>query len=111
VFNPPYLSPVEDGKDDPFLAPWEKQALLGGGSGIETSASFLEQCPDHLDKNGTIYLVTSSAGDVKQLLESFRSRFVFLDIARRDFHGERLTLFQIKEKEVGNHEIRSPCRR
>ena len=110
VFNPPYLSPGENGTDDSFLAPWEKQALLGGRSGIETSVRFLEQCPDHLEKNGVIYLVASSVGDVKQLLDRFQDRFVFLDIARRDYHGERLTLFLIKEKEAGNHEIQFPGR-
>lgn len=98
VFNPPYLVPRGNGTDERILHKWEKQALLGGKRGIEVSTRFLEKCLNYLEKDGNVYLVTSSSGDMDRLKSNFQERFHFLNIAQRDFLNERLTLFLIKEK-------------
>ncbi|MCX6746582.1 MAG: methyltransferase [Candidatus Pacearchaeota archaeon] len=70
IFNPPYLP--EDSKE-----PRDSRiATTGGKKGSETINKFLEQAKNYLDKNGKIFLLTSSftkginfKGYKKRLLE------------------------------------------
>ena len=96
VFNPPYLP---SSKND-ILTKWEEKALIGGQNGVETSIRFLEKCPEYLNKNCLIYLVSSSLGNTDRLRDHFRDIFKFNEIAYCDFHGERLSLYRIKKKDI-----------
>ena len=54
LFNPPYLQ--ENKKEDEE----SKLATTGGKEGSEIVNKFLEQVKKHLNKNGKIFLLTSS---------------------------------------------------
>ncbi len=62
AFNPPYL-PQDEGQTsmDP--------ALVGGEKGTEVSERFIIKSIDHLARSGRIYLIASSLGDIKYLIE------------------------------------------
>ncbi len=54
IFNPPYLpEDMREPKDS-------KLATTGGKKGNEIILKFLQQAKDHLEKNGKIFLITSS---------------------------------------------------
>ncbi len=54
IFNPPYLPETEDEPKDSQLA------TTGGKKGSEVINKFLKQAKEHLEEEGSIYLVASS---------------------------------------------------
>ncbi len=61
IFNPPYLPEHHDSKE---VEPEDsKVATTGGKKGNEIIIRFLEQAKDFLNKNGKIYLITSSLSE------------------------------------------------
>jgi len=56
VCNPPYLPPPDKEYQDPEL----DLAVEGGIGGTEFTEQFLSESTDYLEKDGSIYLITSS---------------------------------------------------
>jgi len=57
IFNPPYL-PLD--KNEPKES---QRETTGGKKGSEISVEFLKQTKNHLEKNGKIFLITSSLAE------------------------------------------------
>ncbi len=57
IFNPPYLP--EDSREPKI----SRRATTGGKKGNEIIIKFLEQAKSHLEKNGKIFLITSSLAE------------------------------------------------
>lgn len=57
IFNPPYLPEDKDEPED------SKLATTGGKKGTEIILKFLEQAKNHLEKDGKIFLITSSLAE------------------------------------------------
>ena len=56
VCNPPYLPPSDVRYEDSDLA----LAVEGGPTGTEFISRFLSDAPEHLEEDGSVYLITSS---------------------------------------------------
>ena len=82
VCNPPYLPPSDRRYKDPDLA----LAVEGGPTGTEFILRFLSDAPDHLEKNGLLYLITSSR--MKNLETKWKRQIIH----QEKFFFERLTL-------------------
>ena len=82
VCNPPYLPPSDEEYGDPDLA----LAVEGGPTGTEFISRFLFDAPEHLEKDGSIYLITSSR--MKDLVTNWKRA----PINQEKFFFERLTL-------------------
>ena len=82
VCNPPYLPPSDRRYKDPDLV----LAVEGGPTGTEFILRFLSDAPDHLEKTGSIYLITSSR--MKDLGTNWKRQIIH----QEKFFFERLTL-------------------
>ena len=82
VCNPPYLPPSDRRYKNPNLA----LAVEGGPPGTEFILRFLSDAPDHLEKTGSIYLITSSR--TKDLGTNWKRQIIH----QEKFFFERLTL-------------------
>ena len=82
VCNPPYLPPSDEKYGDSELA----LAVEGGPTGTEFISRFLSDAPEHLEKTGSIYLITSSR--MKDLGTSWKRQIVH----QEKFFFEILTL-------------------
>ena len=82
VCNPPYLPPSDRRYKNPNLA----LAVEGGPTGTEFILRFLSDAPDHLEKTGSIYLITSSR--MKNLETKWKRQIIH----QEKFFFERLTL-------------------
>ena len=82
VCNPPYLPPSARRYKDSDLA----LAVEGGPTGTEFISRFLSDAPDHLEKNGLLYLITSSR--MKNLETKWKRQIIH----QEKFFFERLTL-------------------
>lgn len=82
VCNPPYLPPSDERYEDPDLA----LAVEGGPTGTEFISRFLSNASEHLEKNGLIYLVTSSR--MKNLRTGWKRQIIH----QEKFFFERLAL-------------------
>ena len=82
VCNPPYLPPSDEKYQDPDLA----LAVEGGPTGTEFISRFLSDAPEHLEKTGSIYLITSSR--MKDLGTNWKRQIIH----QEKFFFERLTL-------------------
>ena len=82
VCNPPYLPPSARRYKDSDLA----LAVEGGPTGTEFISRFLSDAPDHLEKNGSLYLITSSR--MKNLETKWKRQIIH----QEKFFFERLTL-------------------
>ena len=84
AFNPPYLPA---GDDD---IRWD-----GGPGGIATVRRFLNEAGGHLEKDGSMYLLLSTLGDVAGLLQEFQGRYRFEQKRRLPLFFERLLVYEI----------------
>jgi len=84
VFNPPYL-PSEETEEA-----WE-----GGREGIEIAERFLSEAPEHLNPGGRIYMVLSTLGNVKKLVDEFFPPLIFEEIGRLPLFFEKLVVYRI----------------
>lgn len=75
VFNAPYL-PADEFLDQ-HLSALEKDALVGGGSGIETSAEFIEQLSSHVMPDSL--LVVSSRSELEELKRKIANSGMLVD--------------------------------
>lgn len=82
VCNPPYLPPSDERYNDSDLA----LAVEGGSTGTEFISGFLSDAPEHLEKNGSIYLITSSR------MKDLGTNWKRVPIHQEKFFFERLTL-------------------
>ena len=82
VCNPPYLPPSDERYEDSDLA----LAVEGGPTGTEFISRFLSDAPEHLEKNGSIYLITSSR------MKDLGTNWKRAPIHQEKFFFERLTL-------------------
>ena len=82
VCNPPYLPPSDARYEDSDLA----LAVEGGPTGTEFISRFLSDAPKHLEKNGSIYLITSSR--MKNLEAGWKRQIIH----QEKFFFERLAL-------------------
>ena len=82
VCNPPYLPPSDARYEDSDLA----LAVEGGPTGTEFISRFLSDAPKHLEKNGSIYLITSSR--MKNLETGWKRQIIH----QEKFFFERLSL-------------------
>ncbi len=82
VCNPPYLPPSDARYEDSDLA----LAVEGGPTGTEFISRFLSAAPEHLEKNGSIYLITSSR--MKNLETGWKRQIIH----QEKFFFERLAL-------------------
>lgn len=85
VFNPPYLPLDENELENSRLA------TTGGKKGNEIINRFLKQAKNYLNRNGKIFLITSSlSGEID--FEDYRNKI----IGKKDLFFERLFIFEIK---------------
>ena len=82
VCNPPYLPPSDEKYEDSDLA----LAVEGGPTGAEFISRFLSAAPEHLEKNGSIYLIISSR--MKNLETGWKRQIIH----QEKFFFERLAL-------------------
>ena len=82
VCNPPYLPPSDEKYGDPDLA----LAVEGGPTGTEFISRFLFDAPEHLEENGSVYLITSSR--MKNLETGWKRQIIH----QEKFFFERLAL-------------------
>lgn len=85
IFNPPYL-PTSDRYE-------ESEQWDGGIDGFDIIRPFLRSAADHLEDNGSIYIILSSLTDISGLLSEF-SNYVFKEKARQSFFFETIYLYQ-----------------
>lgn len=90
IFNPPYLP--ED-KHEPTDS---KPATTGGKKGSEIIIRFLEQAKNYLNKNGKIFLITSS---LSKKIDFFNFGYKEKEIGSEKLFFERLCLWEIKVKD------------
>ena len=82
VCNPPYLPPSDERYEAPDLA----LAVEGGPTGTEFISRFLSDASEHLEENGSIYLITSSR--MKNLETEWKRQIIH----QEKFFFERLAL-------------------
>ena len=82
VSNTPYLPPSDEKYEDSDLA----LAVEGGPTGAEFISRFLSAAPEHLEKNGSIYLIISSR--MKNLETGWKRQIIH----QEKFFFERLAL-------------------
>ena len=82
VCTPPYLPPSDEKYEDSDLA----LAVEGGPTGTEFISRFLSDAPEHLEENGSIYLITSSR--MKNLETGWKRQIIH----QEKFFFERLAL-------------------
>ena len=89
IFNPPYLpEDVREPKNS-------RLATTGGKKGNEIIIRFLEQAKNYLEKNGTIFLITSSLSeDVNFDKLGYNSK----EIGCESLFFERLCIWELKIK-------------
>ncbi len=90
TFNAPYL-PQDEGIDD--------IALYGGREGYEIIEQFLNQVKPHLNKNGTILMIYTSASKPK-IIEKImdNNNFEYKQITKEHYFFEDIFLMEIKIK-------------
>jgi release factor glutamine methyltransferase len=84
AFNPPYL-PAEDGD-----IRWD-----GGPGGIATARRFLTETDSYLKKDGRVYLLLSTLGDIASLLQEFKERYHFERKRQLTLFFEKLLVYEI----------------
>lgn len=87
IFNPPYLP------SDKMEEAWE-----GGEEGIEITKKFLEDAVHHLNPEGRIYIVLSTLGNIKKLVDEFRQLYSFKEIGRLSLFFEKLIVYKVTKK-------------
>jgi len=87
IFNPPYLP--ED-KDEPKSS---RLSTTGGKTGSEIIIRFLQQAKKYLNKNGKIFLITSSlASDIDFNTFGYKSK----EVGCEKLFFERLCIWELK---------------
>ncbi len=95
IFNPPYLPDREDAPDDAM-----NSALSGGETGIEVTASFVDDLPRLLTEDGRALVVASSLADVEALERHARDCGFDVDEAARDrFFFEEISVLRLRKTE------------
>lgn len=87
AFNPPYL-PARSGD-----VRWD-----GGQDGVATAGRFLRDGGKYLEKNGRIYLLLSTLGDVVGLLQTFQGRYLFRQTRRLPLFFEQLLVYEVRPR-------------
>jgi len=89
IFNPPYLP------SDKMEEAWE-----GGEEGIEVAKRFLEKARFYLSHKGRIYIVLSTLGNIKKLIDDFEQFYDFEEIGRMNLFFEKLIVYKITCKDT-----------
>lgn len=84
VFNPPYL-PTKN----------EDVSWDGGEEGIEVIREFLKNAHKHLEKNGEIYVVMSTLGNIKRIKEEFGGIYKFEEVISKNIFFERIIVYRL----------------
>lgn len=87
AFNPPYL-PTKN----------EDVAWSGGREGVEIIEKFLREAKNYLNKNGRIYLVTSSLGNFSKIIKKFSNEYEFKEIAKESLFFERIYVYMVRKR-------------
>lgn len=96
IFNPPYLP--EDSRE-----PKDSQvATTGGKKGNEIILEFLQQAKYHLEKDGKIFLITSSLADN---IDFGKLGYNAKEIGCEKLFFEHLCLFEISEKNFMDEQV------
>jgi len=85
VFNPPYLP-----SDEVYSEAWN-----GGKDGVEIAERFLEEAKDYLNPKGRMYLLLSTLGNIKKLINRFNSIYKFREIKTLPLFFEKLIVYEI----------------
>jgi release factor glutamine methyltransferase len=85
TFNPPYLP-----QGPPSDISWD-----GGFKGIELADRFLREAQQYLKKEGRIYLLLSTRGDIKKLITQYQDIYRFHLIDTLPLFFEKLKVFKI----------------
>ena len=89
LFNPPYL-PSKKVVQDP--------ALDGGKHGYELIGRFIEQVPEHMEKDGRVLLLFSSYSKKERIEEIIKKNCLdFFEIDRENLFFEKLYVYLIKK--------------
>jgi release factor glutamine methyltransferase len=86
IFNPPYLPLDEEEPEDSRLA------TTGGKNGNELIIKFLKQAKDHLNKEGKIFIITSS---LSPRVDFDKFGYKFKEVAKKDLFFEKLFLWEL----------------
>jgi len=87
IFNPPYLPGDYD----------EDIVIYGGENGSEIIKRFLREAYDHLNEDGTIYIVLSSFNDIDNIIEEF-SMYNFERICEMKLSFHYIYVYRIRRK-------------
>ena len=87
VFNPPYLPEDKREPED------SKRATTGGKKGNEVIIKFLEQVKNHLEKEGRIFLITSSLAEG---IDFEKFGFKTEEISSRKMFFERIVVWEVR---------------
>ena len=92
-FNPPYLA---EEPNDVYSRSW------AGGKNMEIILRFLEEVKSFLSENGKCYIIVSTAGKEKRVLEKIKDAgYEFNIIGKEKFFFEEIKLVEIfKEKDI-----------
>lgn len=100
IFNPPYLPEDKNEPED------SKLATTGGKKGSEIVNKFLKQAKKHLEKNGRIFLLTSSLTEDVDF-----SNYEIELIDEQKLFFERLFVWELKKRNQYDeflHEVQQP---
>jgi release factor glutamine methyltransferase len=96
IFNPPYLPEDTQEPQD------SKTATTGGKKGNEIILKFLEQAKSYLEKNGTIFLITSSlAEDINFEKFGYKAK----EIGCENLFFERLCVYELMRKTLWTSDV------
>ena len=89
IFNPPYLP------EDKLEPEDSKLVTTGGKKGNEIILKFLKQAKDYLEKDGIIFLITSSLAED---IDFEKLRYSAKEIGCEKLFFEKLCLWKLKDK-------------
>jgi release factor glutamine methyltransferase len=95
IFNPPYL-PTKPSERIGGTGLFDL-ATDGGPDGLSITKRFIEELPEHIEKNGCAYLVFSSLSDKKKFVTILKKIRVQADVVlSRRFDDETLDIYRLQ---------------
>jgi len=98
IFNPPYLP---SDSTDKYLSDDERNSLIGGKKGVETTISFIEKSSDHIHPNSIILFIASSRSNISFLDENIiRLGYKYSILKKKSFGFENLYCYKLVPREA-----------
>lgn len=77
--------------------------MEGRGGGIEITKKFLEDATHYLNPKGRIYIVLSTLGNIKKLVDEFNHLYNFEEIGRLPFSLKNSSCIKLQQSLQASH--------